>query len=73
MNVYFYYNFAIDCTCKLKEIMNRQKPVFYSNKYERKNVVEFSIKMPVKRHEPLSKKLLQGQSSAHTSKRKQIP
>ena len=53
--------------------MNPQKPIFYSNKYERKKVVEFSMKMPAKHHSPPSKKLLQGQSSAHTSKRKPIP
>ena len=33
-----------------KQSMSRQKPIFYSNKGERKNVVEFSLKMPVKRH-----------------------
>ena len=53
--------------------MSQQKPIFYSNKYERKNVVEFSMKIPAKKHSPNSKKLLQGQSSAHTSKRKPVP
>ena len=53
--------------------MNQQKPIFYSNKYERKKVVEFSMKMPAKHHSPPSKKLLQGQSSAHTAKRKPMP
>ena len=31
------------------------------------------MKMPAKKHSPTSKKLLQGQSSAHTSKRKPLP
>ena len=68
----FIINFPIDCICYLKHFMNREKPVFYSNKHERKNVIEFSPKIPVKRPDPLSKKMFHGQSSAHTNKRKPV-
>lgn len=33
-------------------IMNR-KPVFYSNKHERKNVVDLSPRLPAKKAEPI--------------------
>lgn len=49
--------------------MNR-KPVFYSNKHERKNVIKLSPKMPAKRPEPIIRPQLKGQASAHMNRRK---
>ena len=49
--------------------MNR-KPVFYSNKHERKNVIKISPKIPAKKPEPLPSQMLKGQASAHMNRRK---
>lgn len=59
----FYYKYCIDIP------MNR-KPVFYSNKHERKNVIKLSPKMPAKRPEAVSRQPLKGQASAHMQRRK---
>ena len=48
--------------------MNR-KPVFYSNKHERKHVIKFCPKIPAKRPGPLLHPHLQGQASAHMNRR----
>lgn len=49
--------------------MNR-KPVFYSNKHERKNVVDLSPRLPAKKAEPIKQVGMAGQASAHMKRRK---
>lgn len=49
--------------------MNR-KPVFYSNKPERKNIADLSPRMAAKKPEPLRQGAMVGQASAHMKKRK---
>lgn len=50
--------------------MNR-KPVFYSNKHGRKNIVELSPRLAVKRAELTSNGVVIAQASAQMKRRKQ--
>jgi hypothetical protein len=52
--------------------MNR-KPVFYSNKHERKNIADLSPRMAVKRPELIGQGVVIAQASAQMKRRKQDP